>query len=124
MIIPEYSLDSSHQVIYKQAFTHYLRAMQNRQKDEMIRDILTVANGGAAITQIMFKAYTSHAQAKSYLGELIQNAFIEYDGLDRKYRTTSKGLEYLQAVDRMSEMLTVNTRRSVAGKQSTEAFQF
>lgn len=98
--------------------------MQNRQKDEMIRDILTVANSGAAITQIMFKAYTSHAQAKSYLGELIENAFIEFDNIDRKYRTTPKGLEYLQAAERMSEMLTINTRRSVANKQKTEAFQF
>jgi predicted transcriptional regulator len=47
--------------------------MQNRQKDEMIRDILTVSNGGATITNIMFKAFTSHAQAKAYLGELIEN---------------------------------------------------
>jgi predicted transcriptional regulator len=98
--------------------------MQNRQKDEMVRDILTVSNGGATISQIMFKAYTSHSQAKSYLGELIQSAFLEYDPLDRKYRTTSKGLEYLQAADRMAEMLTINTRRSVANKRSAEAYQF
>ena len=98
--------------------------MQNRQKDEMIRDILTVANGGAAITHIMFKAYTSHSQAKSYLGELIQNGFIEFDNLERKYRTTTKGLEYLQVAEKMSEILTINTRRSVANKQKMEPFQF
>ena len=89
----------------------------------MVRDILTVSNGGATISQIMFKAYTSHAQAKSYLGELIRSAFLEYDPLDRKYRTTSKGLGYLQAADRMAEMLTISTRRSVASK-SAEAYQF
>ncbi len=89
----------------------------------MVRDILTVSNGGATISQIMFKAYTSHAQAKSYLGELIRGAFLEYDPLDRKYRTTSKGLGYLQAADRMAEMLTISTRRSVASK-SAEAYQF
>lgn len=91
----------------------------------MIRDILTVANGGATITQIMFKAYTSHSQAKSYLGELIQKAFIEFDSMERKYRTTTKGLEYLQAVERMTEILTIDTRRSVANKQKKmELFQF
>jgi predicted transcriptional regulator len=98
--------------------------MQNRQKDEMIRDILTVANGGAAITQIMFKAYTSHAQAKSYLGELIQNELVEFDGIERKYRTTPKGLEYLQAVETMAEILTINTRRSTANKSKIEALSF
>src|SRR5439155_10605181 len=78
--------------------------MRNRQKDEMTRDILTVSNGGAIISHIMFKAYASHAQAKSYLGELIENGLVAYDELDRKYRTTAKGLEYLQAMESISEM--------------------
>lgn len=90
----------------------------------MTRDILTVSNGGATISQIMFKAYTSHAQAKSYLGELIESGLIGYDTLDRKYRATAMGLEYLQAMERISEMLTINTRRSVANKRSTEVYQF
>jgi predicted transcriptional regulator len=98
--------------------------MQNRQKDEMTRDILTVTNGGAIISHIMFKAYTSHAQAKSYLGELIENGMIEFDALDRKYRTTMKGIEYVQAMERVSDMLAISTRRSVAEKKSMEVYQF
>lgn len=90
----------------------------------MTRDILTVANGGKTISHIMFKAYTSHGQAKSYLGELIENGMIEFDALDRKYRTTMKGMEYLQAMERIAEMLTINTRRSAANKQSMEVYQF
>jgi len=90
----------------------------------MIRDILTVSNGGATISHIMFKAYTSHAQAKRYLGELIENGLLEYDTRDRKYRTTAMGLEYLQAMERMSEMLAINTRRSMANKKSMEVYQF
>jgi predicted transcriptional regulator len=90
----------------------------------MTRDILTVANGGKTISHIMFKAYTSHAQAKSYLGELIENGMIEFDALDRKYRTTMKGMEYLNAMESISDMLTINTRRSVANKQSMEVYQF
>lgn len=98
--------------------------MQNRQKDEITRDILTVSNGGATITQIMFKAYTSHAQAKSYLGELIENGFIVYDVLDRKFRTSANGLEYLNAMERISDMLAINTRRSAANKRNMEMYQF
>jgi predicted transcriptional regulator len=90
----------------------------------MTRDILAVANGGATISQVMFKAYTSHGQAKSYLSELIENGLVEHDALDRKYRTTTKGLEYLQAMERMSEMLTIKTRLSVASKKSMEVYQF
>ena len=91
--------------------------MQNRQKDEMVRDILSVSNGGATITHIMFKAYTSHSQAKSYLGELIEKGMVEYDAIDRKYRTTPKGIECLRAIESMSEILSIKTRRSVASKQ-------
>lgn len=98
--------------------------MQNRQKDEMIRDILTVSNGGATITQIMFKAYMSHAQAKGYIGELIEQGFLEFDSIGRKYRTAPKGMEYLQAAEQISEMLSITTRRSVASKKMESAFQF
>jgi predicted transcriptional regulator len=98
--------------------------MQNRLKDEMVRDILIVANGGATITQIMFKAYMSHGQAKSYAGELIENEFLEFDPLERKYRTTIKGLGYLQAAETLSDMLSINTKRSVANKQKMESFPF
>jgi len=98
--------------------------MRNRQKDEMTRDILTVSNGGAIISHIMFKAYASHAQAKSYLGELIENGFVVYDELDRKYRTTAKGLEYLQAMESISEMFCTNTKRSTPNQNGLEVHQF
>jgi predicted transcriptional regulator len=95
--------------------------MQNRQKDEMTRDVLTVSNGGATITQIMFKAYMSHAQAKGYIGELIERGFLEHDPIERKYHTAPRGIEYLQAAEKISEMLSVTTRRSVSREA---AFQF
>ena len=98
--------------------------MQNRQRDEISRDILTVSNGGATITQIMFKAYMSHGQAKCYLSELIENRFIEFDELNRTYRTTVNGLEYLNAMERISGMLVINTRRSAANKRFNEIYQF
>jgi len=95
--------------------------MQNRQKDEMIRDVLTVSNGGATITQIMFKAYMSHCQAKAYIGELVEREFLEFDAIERKYHTAPRGIEYLQAAEKISEMLSITTRRSVSREI---AFQF
>ena len=88
--------------------------MQNRQKDEIVRDILTVCNGGTVISKVMFHAYITHAQAKGYLGELIEKGLVETDMFNsREYRTTSKGLEYLVGLQRMSELLPIETKRIV-----------
>lgn len=91
--------------------------MQNRLKDEIIRDILKVANGGAPISQIMFKAYLSHSQAKGYLAGLIERQFISFDSLDRMYRTTAPGIEYLKAAEQISEILSIKTKRSAMQKE-------
>ena len=89
--------------------------MRNRQKDEIMRDILHTAQGGAGITKIMFHAYLTHGQAKEYSQILVEKALLELDGESgsmKQYRTTHKGIEYLAAIERMSEMLPIATRRS------------
>lgn len=88
--------------------------MRNRQKDEIMRDILQTAQGGAGITKIMFHAYLTHGQAKEYSQILVKNGLMEHDldsGSMRLFRTTSKGIEYLVAIERMSEMLPISTKR-------------
>jgi predicted transcriptional regulator len=88
--------------------------MQNRQKDEIVRDILTVCNGGSIISRIMFHTYITHAQAKSYLGELIQKGLVEMDIFNsRKYYATPKGIEYLAGLETMTEMLAIETRKAI-----------
>lgn len=89
--------------------------MRNRQKDEIMRDILYSAQGGAGITKIMFHAYLTHSQAKEYTQVLMGNGLLEQDvesGSLRQFRTTPKGVEYLSAVERMSDMLAIETRRA------------
>ncbi len=89
--------------------------MRNRQKDEIMRDILCSAQGGAGITKIMFHAFLTHTQAKEYTQSLIKSGLIEQDlesGSLRQFRTTSRGVEYLNAVERMSDMLAIETRRA------------
>lgn len=95
--------------------------MKNRQKDEIIRHILTVCNGieGKGIARIMLHAYITHQQAKSYLAELVDKGLIENNTFSSKfYRTSSKGIEYLAALDRMSELLPIETRRGVRKEDS------
>lgn len=88
--------------------------MQNRQKNEIVRDILTVCNGGTTITRVMFHAYITHSQAKIYLGELIESGLIETDMFNSKqYRSTSKGLACLAGLETISELLPIETRRTV-----------
>ncbi len=99
--------------------------MQNRQKDEIIRDILAVCNGGTTITKVMFHAYLTHAQAKSYLGELIEKGLVETDILNSKeYRATPKGMEYMVGLERMTEMLAVVTRKTVKISNNASAALF
>lgn len=88
--------------------------MRNRQKDEIVRDILRAAQGGAGITKIMFQAYLTHGQAKEY-GQLLANSGLLEIGLEsdsiRNYRTTHKGIQYLAAAEKMAEMLPVAIKR-------------
>ena len=80
-----------------------------------MRDILQTAQGGAGITKIMFHAYLTHGQAKEYSQLLMDSGLLELDTESssmKQYRTTHKGIEYLAAIGRMSEMLPIQTRRS------------
>ena len=90
--------------------------MRNRQKSEIIRDILVVCNGGSIISRIMCNTYLTYHQTKAYLRELIQTGLVEDDHLDRKFWTTEKGLEYIANVERISELLPIETKRAIKSK--------
>ena len=80
-----------------------------------MRDILQTAQGGAGITKIMFHAYLTHGQAKEYSQLLMENGLLDLDTESsslKQYRTTHKGIEYLAAIGRMSDMLPIQTRRA------------
>ena len=89
--------------------------MRNRQKDEIMRDVLHSAQGGAGITKIMFQAYLTHSQAKEYTQVLMGLDLLERDieaASLGQFRTTPKGVEYLMAAERMADMLAIETRRA------------
>ena len=80
-----------------------------------MRDILYSAQGGAGITKIMFHAYLTHSQAKEYTQALMKSGLLDQDiesASLRQFRTTPKGVEYLAAAEKMSDMLAIETRRA------------
>jgi predicted transcriptional regulator len=80
--------------------------MKYRSRTEIASQILEAANGGTTKTKIMYKAFLSYAQLKEYLGMLIQNDLMAND-LEGTYKTTSKGLRFLDATRKMDGMFEI-----------------
>ena len=57
--------------------------------------ILDAANGGTTKTKIMYFAFLSYNQLNEYLSILIENNLIEYLDGTKTFKTTEKGLNYL-----------------------------
>lgn len=82
------------------------RDMTNRSRTDIISDILKAANGGGARrTKIMFHAYLSYVQLKDYLIVLTQNGLLSYDLDTRTFKTTEKGLKFLEVYNQMDDMI-------------------
>jgi len=68
--------------------------------------ILEVANGGGVTkTRILTGAFLSYNQLQEYLVFLIQKDLIRYDKDTQTFKTTEKGLRFLQIYNRMHEIL-------------------
>lgn len=69
---------------------------------DIIADILSNAEGGDNITDIMYNTRLSYAHMKTYLKMLIENGLLDQDSPAKKvYRTTAKGTEYLEVYRRI-----------------------
>jgi predicted transcriptional regulator len=88
-----------------------MRQLRNRERDEIIRDILQAAmdtREGLPISHIMFKVNLTHGQVRAYLSELLEKGLID-TGISRNfYHTTPKGIDHLNALCSMTEMLSLN----------------
>jgi predicted transcriptional regulator len=80
--------------------------MNYRSRDDIVSVILDAANGGGLTkTKIMYQAYLSHDQMKEYLSVLIENDLLGYDVYTRKFKTTEKGLRFLDTYSQMDDMI-------------------
>jgi predicted transcriptional regulator len=81
--------------------------MKYRSRTEIVAMILEAANGGSTKTKIMYKAFLSYNQLREYLSVLIENNLIEYLEGSPIYKTTEKGLTFLQKNNEIEELLNV-----------------
>ena len=80
--------------------------MRNRDRMEIISQILEAANGddNATTTKILYKAFLSHGQLKQYLTTLADKGLLRYDFLTQTFKTTEKGLRFLDTRNQMDQM--------------------
>jgi predicted transcriptional regulator len=84
--------------------------MANRSLTEITIHILEVVKGygdneGLSLTNIMNKLFLSHEQTKEYLMLLIEDDLLSYDSTMRTFKTTEKGLTFLQSYNKMDQAL-------------------
>jgi predicted transcriptional regulator len=84
--------------------------MKHRSRLEIISLILDIAsrNGGATQKKILYRAYLSYQHLKEYLILLQENELIKYqEEQGRVYRTTDKGLRFLDLYNRLNEVVAM-----------------
>jgi predicted transcriptional regulator len=89
--------------------------MKYRSRIDIISVILDAANGGTdglTKTKIMYHAYLSHEQIKEYLSVLIESELLNYDVYTRKFKTTEKGLRFLDTYNQMSDVMKTNNNNN------------
>jgi predicted transcriptional regulator len=86
--------------------------MKYRSRTEIVAMILEAANGGSSKTKIMYKAFLSYNQLREYLSVLIENNLIEYLEGSPIYKTTEKGLKFLQKNNEIECLLNVQAINS------------
>lgn len=80
--------------------------MRYRTRTKIISVILETANGGNATrTKIMYKALISYGQSKEYLRMLTESDLLSYNSDTRTFKTTEKGLRFLDTCNQMDGMI-------------------
>ncbi len=84
---------------------------KRRDRHDIVAEILETAREGRIKTHIMYKAKLSYSQINSYLQLLIEKGFLENNTIRRKrqivtvYRTTPKGVEYIDNLEAVNNLL-------------------
>ncbi|MGD8505407.1 MAG: winged helix-turn-helix domain-containing protein [Candidatus Bathyarchaeota archaeon] len=85
---------------------------KRRDRHDIVAEILRTARGGKIKTHIMYKAKLSYSQINEYLNLLITKGFLENTTIQRKrqiitvYKTTKKGIEFLDHVESIDRLWT------------------
>jgi len=94
--------------------------MKYRSRTEIIDSMLRSIKSGATKTHIMYRAYMSYAQLKEYLALLQEKELVAFDQKSQLYRLTEKGLRFMDAYDKIYELVPkVSERNAAAALQQT-----
>ena len=87
--------------------------MERRDKNEIIVQILESANNKSVqMTKIMHDAYLPHSMTKEYMTNLVEKGLIEYLDGERSFKTTEKGMYFLNILSRVQESDPLTTKLS------------
>jgi predicted transcriptional regulator len=88
--------------------------MKYRDRIDIISQILKIANGGGVTrTKIMYRGLLSYAQIKEYLMLLTEKELLRYDKESQTFKTTEKGLRFLDIYSSLVEMIKEQQQRQV-----------
>ena len=92
--------------------------MRLRDREEINASLLTTAGSGygAKLTKLMFSSYLTHSQVLQYSKTLIERGFLEYDKIDKVYRTTPFGFRFLELHGELSQILNVQQEFELSRK--------
>jgi predicted transcriptional regulator len=81
--------------------------LKNRDRFEILNLILQIANGynNVTMTKIMNRALLSYNQMKEHLAFLTEKGLLCYDKDNGTFKTTEKGMRFLQIYGRMADMV-------------------
>ena len=87
---------------------------KNRNRMEIVADLLTIAKSGALKTHLMYRANLSYVMVTDYLkflkGAGLIKEIFDSDGT-KLYHTTPRGLRYLQVYDSLQNITAFPTQR-------------
>ena len=82
--------------------------MKYRDRNEIIAQILECCNGNKVTrTKIMFYTYLSFNLTKEYMLLLLEKGLIEYQTGERTYKTTEKGIHFLNIHTNLRQLTSV-----------------
>jgi predicted transcriptional regulator len=81
--------------------------MKYRSRTDLIAAILSSAAGekGALLTRIMYTSFLSYPQIKEFLQFLLEHGLIEHNELNKVYKITAKGFQYLELYKQIDELV-------------------
>jgi predicted transcriptional regulator len=88
-----------------------LSKLKNRSRSDIVCQILEAANEddengeGITLTKIMYNVVLCNEQMKEYLALLIDGDLITCDSTMSTFKTTEKGLTFLQAYNQLDKIL-------------------